>query len=248
MLSFERKQQILDILKQRKTATVEFLSKRLYVSAPTIRRDLAKMEEDGMILRVRGGAALLQGTNHDTPLLIRTSKNREKKLHIANLAQRYISDSSTLFLDSSSTVTVLAEKLERYQNLSIVTNGTATSHLLNETTCAKIFTCGGLIQNKSSIVGSFAVQMVNNFHADVLFFSCCGLSQSSGSTEASENTAAVKKAMLHNAKKKVLLCDSTKIGLEFFCKVCSLSELDAIITDSKPNAAFLQHINVPILY
>ncbi len=248
MLCFERQQQILDILKQRRSATVEFLSKRLYVSAPTIRRDLAQMEEEGMILRVRGGAALLEGTNQDAPLLVRTSKNREKKLHIANIAQRYITDSCTVFLDSSSTVTVLAEKLDRFKNLSIVTNGTATAQLLNETTSAKIFSCGGVIQNKSSIVGPFAVQMVNSFYADVLFLSCCGLSLNCGSTEASEDSAAVKKAMFYNAKKKIMLCDSTKLGLEFFCKVCAVSQLDAIITDEKPDDEFLHNAGIPILF
>lgn len=248
MLSFDRRQQILDILKQRRSATVDFLSRRLYVSAPTIRRDLAQMEEDGMILRVRGGAALLEGTNQDAPLLVRTSKNEEKKLHIANIAQKYVSDSCTLFLDSSSTVTVLAEKLDRFQNLSIVTNGTATIQLLNEASSAKIFSCGGIIQNKSSIVGPHALQMINRFHADILFFSCCGLSTTCGSTEASEDSAAVKKAMFENAKKKIMLCDSTKFGLEFFCKVCSISELDAIITDRKPSDEFLHNSAIPILY
>lgn len=248
MLSFERKQMILDILGQTRTATVDLLCKRLYVSEPTIRRDLAQMEAEGMILRVRGGAALREGINQDAPLLVRTAKNHDKKLRIAELALRYVTDSCTLFLDSSSTVTVLAQKLDQFQNLSVVTNGVATIQVLNEAAHVKVLSCGGVIQNRSSLVGPFAAQVVDSFHADILFFSCCGLSLRCGLTEASEDSAAIKKMMFQNATKKILLCDSTKLGLDFFCKVCRVAELDAVITDTKPDDAFLQGAGVPVLY
>ncbi len=248
MLLYERHQQILDLLKEYRSATVEFLSSRLYTSPATIRRDLNVMAEKGLLTRVRGGAALTEGNNQDAPPLLRVNKEREKKERIARLALPLLRDGSTVFLDSSSTVSALAEKLTSLKGLSVLSNGIATVNLLNEMTTAKVFTCAGVIQNQSSIVGQLSVRTVEKFHADLFFYSCCGLSLRCGATEASEEAAAVKRAMFANADKRVLLCDSTKFGLEFFCKSCDLSQVDILVTDRKPDAAFLQGVSCTVLY
>ena len=115
----------------------------------------------------------------------------------------------------------------------MVTNGIETAGVLNENTSFKIYLCGGLIQNNSSMVGSLAQETLEHFHTDILFFSCCGISAPDLVTEANEETAAMKKLMLRNAKKKILLCDST------FCKSCRAQEIDAIVTSAPPDQALL---------
>lgn len=248
MLSYERHQQILELLKEYRCATVELLSKRLYTSPATIRRDLSVMADKGLVTRVRGGATLTEGNNQDAPPLLRVNKEREKKERIAQLALPLLKDGNTVFLDSSSTVSALAEKFTALRGLSVMSNGVAAINLLNELTTAKVFACAGVVQNQSSIVGQLAVRTVEAFHADLFFFSCCGLSLRCGTTEASEEAAAVKRAMFANANKRVLLCDSTKFGLEFFCKSCELSRVDIIVTDKKPDDAFLQGVSCTVLY
>lgn len=248
MLSYERHQQILNLLKEHRCATVELLSSRLYTSPATIRRDLSVMAEKGLVTRIRGGAALTESTNQDAPPLLRVNKEREKKERIAQLALPLLRDGNTVFLDSSTTVSTLAEKFSSLRGLSVMSNGIAAINLLNEKTSAKVFTCGGVIQNQSSVVGQLAVRTVDAFHADLFFFSCCGLSLRCGTTEASEEAAAVKRAMFRNADKRVLLCDSTKFGLEFFCKSCELSQVDVIVTDRKPEGGFLQGVSCKVLY
>ncbi len=175
MLSFERQQQILELLNLHKCVTVDFLCKQLFASSATIRRDLAEMAEKNLIIRVHGGAALLEGANQDLPLLVRVNKHRDKKEAIAKLALRYIADSSAIFMDSSSTVTFLAEKLGNFRDLSVLTNGIHTMNTLNEQKNTKIFFCGGLIKDDSSVTGASAIDFIGCFHADLFFFSCCGL-------------------------------------------------------------------------
>lgn len=242
MLSFERQQQILDILKEHKCVRVDFLCKKLYASGATIRRDLSEMDEKGLITRVRGGAALIEGTNQDAPLLVRSNENRDKKEYIAQLALRYVHDSATIFMDSSSTVTFLADKLAGFRDLSIVTNGIATMNSLNEYTTAKVFSSGGLIRNNSSFVGQIAIDSIQNFRADIFFFSCCGLSFEGGCTEADEDNAALKKQMWKNAKKRILLCDSTKVNQDYFCKVCDIQDIDLILMDPNPAHSFMKEL------
>jgi DeoR/GlpR family transcriptional regulator of sugar metabolism len=242
MLSYERQNQIIDLLKENQYVTVPFLCKKLYSSSATIRRDLSDMSDKGLLTRVRGGATRIDGINHDTPLFVRSNKNREKKKIIANLALSYIKDSKTIFMDSSSTVSFLAAKLGDFHNLTIITNGIVTSNLLNEQTSAKIFLCGGLIKTNSSIVGQVAIETIQNFRGDILFFSCCGLSPEVGLTEADEDNAVVKKQMMKSAKERILLVDSTKFSEEFFCKTCNIGDVDVIITDQKPSDHFLTHL------
>ncbi len=234
MISFERQEKILGLVRQHECVTVEFLMEHIFASESTIRRDIAEMCEKKMLARVRGGATILEGTNRDTPSMMRFNKNVDKKKYIAAIAKRYIKNSNTLFIDSSSTCAYLARVIDTFQDISVVTNGVHTMNILNEKTTAKVFTCGGQIISNSSITGNSALSMIRGFRADILFFSCVGFSLSGGVTDAVQENADIKREMIHNARKRVLLCDSTKMNQEFFCKVCDADEIDVIITDREP--------------
>jgi len=234
MISFERQAKILALLKQHECVTVDFICERIYASPSTVRRDIARMCEDKLLLRVRGGAAVLEGSGHDAPSLLRFSKNVDKKKKIASLAMRYIKNASTLFLDSSSTTAYLAGHLDSFQDLSVVTNGIQALNTLNERTQAKVFPCGGYILNNSSIVGSEAEKTIRTFRADIAFFSCVGFTLEGGAMDALPENSAIKREMMAHARKRILLCDSTKFGQEYFCKICDTDEIDLVITDAEP--------------
>lgn len=240
MLMNERRSDILAILQQKKFVTVEKLCEMLFSSPATIRRDLAEMSEQGMLLRLRGGAELPEGSNSDMPLPLRFQKEKERKEIIAELTSRYFRDAVTIFMDSSSTVYYLARKLRDYNGRSIITNGLATVNFLNEQTSAKVYCTGGRLLHQSGFVGSYAVEAVGSFCADVLFFSCCGFSVKNGPTEADEENAVIKRAMINNAKRKILLCDSTKFERDYFCRVCKLDFIDKIVTDKRPDESIVR--------
>lgn len=248
MLSAERQEQILELLKEHRRASVEFLSRKLYASAATVRRDLARMDEMKLLRRVRGGAELIDGANRDTPLLVRVNKNRELKEKIASLALRFAQGQRTMFLDSSSTVTVLAERMAEFRNVTAICSGVATFRLLNERSSAELICCGGTVVNNSSLVGYNALRTIESYHADVCFVSCCGISLSCGTTEALEENAAVKRAMCKNSDLRVLLCDSTKFNRNFFCRSCGFGDIDVIVTDRKPDEEFLRNAECKIVY
>lgn len=235
MLMNERREQILTILAQNKFVTVGRLCALLYASPATIRRDLAEMDEQGMLQRLRGGAELLEGSNSDMPLLLRFQKEKEKKEKIAALALRELEESSTVFMDSSSTVFYLARQLREYAGKSVITNGVATANFLNEQTAAQVYCTGGRIFHRSGFVGSHAADAIKDYCADTLFFSCCGFSLKNGPTEAEEENAQIKRTMLRYAKRTVLLCDCTKFSHDYFCRVCALDDIDLVITDKKPD-------------
>lgn len=235
MLNYERQIEILEILTREKCVTVEYLSKKLFTSSATIRRDLTEMERKGQLTRIHGGAALNTGSNAEAPLLLRTKKEQEKKRRIAELALPLLSGCKTVFMDSSSTVAALAQLMTDYQGMSIVTNGILTAEALGDRTENNVYLTGGLLANNYSLVGKAAVDMIHSTSADILFFSCCGFTKT-GTWEASEENATIKAALTEKARKVVLLCDSTKFQNEFFWAAVGLNKIDLIVTDQKPAA------------
>lgn len=247
MVLFERHKQILALLDKNQFCSVENMAKELFTSPATIRRDLSRLEQDGAIHRVRGGAIRIEGRDRDAPPLVRNNKDKDKKEKIARLAQRFVSSGATMFLDSSSTVTEFARLLAPLHELTIMTNGLETLNLLNQTS-ARVLSPGGEIQNRSSFVGQTAIRSICEFHADILFFSCCGLSVQFGSSEATEGTAAIKRAMLDYSAQHIMLCDSSKFDTDYFRRVCSLKEIDAIITDCRPSEKFMNAVPCQVIY
>lgn len=234
MFAYERKQQILDLLKIKKAISVEELCKTLYTSGATIRRDLQDLEKDRLIKRTHGGAVLLEGTSTETPLVLRESENSSQKQLISELAVKHISDGMTLFFDSSSTVSYIIRQLHQFQGLKVITNGIKTASLLSDYKNIKIYCTGGIIRDNSrSLVGHSAQAFIAQFNADVCFMSCRGLSLEKGATDPSDEEAYIKKEYLSNSDKRILLCDTTKIGVNYFCKVAPLHEFDYIITNSR---------------
>lgn len=233
LFAYERKQQILDLLKIKKAISVEELCKTLYTSGATIRRDLQDLEKDGSIKRTHGGAVLLEGNSTEMPLILRETENSKQKQMISELAVKFISDGMTLFFDSSSTVTYMIRQLNAFQGLKVITNGIKTASMLSEYKNIKIYCTGGIIRDNSrSLVGQSALDFIKQFNADVCFMSCRGMSLEKGATDPNDEEAYIKREYLRNSDLRILLCDTTKIGVNYFCKVAPLSEYDQIITNN----------------
>ena len=151
-------------------------------------------------------------------------------------------------MDSSSTVTELAGLMGEFRDKHIMSNGVDTVNILNDFANITVYSTGGVIQNHSSMVGAAAATAISEMYVDIFFFSCCGAAVGKGITEATEQTAIIKRKMLKNAEKKILLADSSKINSTFLCRVCDMSEIDLIITDKCPDEQFLNNAGCEVEY
>lgn len=235
MLAYERKVQILDIIRRNnKVATVEQLCGEIYASGATIRRDLKELEDSKLIRRTHGGAILVEGSTSEDPLVFRENQNSMKKQIIADFALRHVKDGMTLFLDSSSTVFSLARVLDQFNNLKVLTNGLKASLVLSEFKGVKLMCTGGTLrENSKSLVGVAAQEYIGRFNADLAFMSCRGFSLENGVSEASEDECHVKRQFINNSKRSILLCDTSKMYVDFLCKLAPLSSFYEVITEKK---------------
>lgn len=240
MLPLERQNEILRILDERHAVSVEEFCRLLYASGATVRRDLKLLEDSGLLRRSHGGAVRLDGGARDYPLVVRETEHPLSKDDIARKALPLIRDGQTLFMDSSTTVCHLAARLNGFQGLRVITNGLKTIEILAAKEGIEVYGTGGRLRDSArSFVGAQAAAYIGQFHADLFLFSCRGLSPAAGVTEANEEEADVKRALLQHADRAVLLADGSKFGEAFFCRICALSRVDEMITDGEVPPAYI---------
>lgn len=236
MATCDRHDQIISILDQYKTVSVENLAKMVFASPATIRRDLKLLERQGVLKRVRGGASSMKGSTFDLPVYMRTSSNRAEKEAIAQLALRFIDNSSTYFFDSSSTCCFLAQKLLDFSGLTVATNGLEILSILKGHAGVRLVSCGGEMRtNYDEFTGPITLNSISQFYADTFFLSCRAISLKAGATETNSANAAIKKQFKKHSKRCILLCDSSKFDQEFFYRSLEFDEIDYLVTDKKPS-------------
>ncbi len=234
MLPLERRNQILEILSKKQATTVDELCAALYSSGATIRRDLQILESSGLIRRTHGGAVHIDNNTRDFPLTLRENENSAAKEQLAQKALALIKDGQTLFMDSSSTVCHLARRLSGFQSLRVITNGLKTASILAEIGGIEVYSTGGRLRtNAMSFTGNQAMEFVRNFNADMAFISCRGVDPEVGITDSDESEASLKRIYMQNAKHIILMCDSSKLGKRYFCKVGPIESVHKIITNGQ---------------
>ena len=233
MLNREREQEILNILKTTNGfVTVKQLCEALFTSESSIRRDLKSLEERGLVKRSYGGAALVTNFSGISTFSHRTKHNISAKREIARKAAALIKDGDIVFLDQSSTTFYLACELMERSSLTVVTNNVEIMMLLSDS-AVKVISSGGFLsdENRICLIGGDAQKTFENIYADIVFFSVKGVTQDGHVTDCSREEIVVRNAMLKNADRKVLLCDSSKFGIRAPYKQCELEEVDCMITD-----------------
>jgi DeoR/GlpR family transcriptional regulator of sugar metabolism len=236
MFTLERQNQIITILKEKKSVSVVELAKMLFIGQATIRRDLDLLQKQNLIKRTYGGAVLMEGLNVEIPLYVRENDQAVEKESIGENAAKLVHNGDILILDSSSTTYKMIHFLKSKENLTVITNGVKATIALGEILHTKVYcTSGRLRENSLSLVGEQAKKFISNYQAETLFFSCRGITRETGAMDSSDDEAELRKEMIKISKRVVLLFDSTKFDKTAFYKICDFDKIDYIITDKQPN-------------
>lgn len=234
MLVEERQNKILELLKENPNITVKEIAKKLNFSEPTIRRDFTELHSRGLITKKYGGANLnTNPTDKEIPFNLRENEKSSSKLIMGKQVSKYIRDDMIIMLDGSTSAYHIVPYLAKYKNIVVVTSGAKTAVALAERNIHTFCTGGKMIIHSFSYIGKEAEDFVNKITADVLFFSCHGLSLNGEMTDVAYEESYLRRVMFQRCKKKILLCDSSKIGKEYFYSMGNISEIDDIICESK---------------
>jgi DeoR/GlpR family transcriptional regulator of sugar metabolism len=233
MLAVQRREKIMDLLKEDGSAKVLDLAKLFKVTEVTIRQDLEKMEKEGLIIREHGGAYLKNIKDQVQAFSLSHQENLDKKALIARKCLDFIEPGDTIILDSGSTTTEVAKGLKGKKNLTVITNALNIAQILGAEPGIEVIVTGGEFKPPTlSLTGQKAADFFKGLHAQKLFLATAGISLKAGLTYPSISDLVVKKAMIDAAETTYLVADSTKMGKAAFASLGALSLIDFIITDS----------------
>lgn len=235
MIPAERMEEITELLYRKKSVSIKDIAEKIFASPSTIRRDLIDLEKAGVLRRTHGGATLVSTNTSEFSSFVRSQENREKKQITAKLASRFLDNDLSIFMDSSSTVHFLCDHMSDFKNIVIITNSIFIPNTLLNHDEVHVFCSGGVLKPHShSLIGDMSHSFLMNYSPEIAFLSCKAI-DSNGIYEADYQQIKTKEIMIKNAKKKILLVDSTKFNKKAFINVSSLDSIDYIITDKMPS-------------
>ncbi|WP_405520473.1 DeoR/GlpR family DNA-binding transcription regulator [Spirosoma sp. KNUC1025] len=233
MLPNQRREKILELLKEDGSAKVIDLARIFKVTEVTIRQDLEKLEKDGLVTKEHGGAYLKNVEDQVRTFSLGNQENIDKKELIATKCLEFIESGDSIILDSGSTTTEIAKKLRGYKNLTVITNALNIALILGAEPGIEVIMTGGEFKPPTlSLTGQKAADFFKGINVQKLFLATAGISLKSGLTYPSISDLVVKKAMIDAADTTYLVADSTKIGKSAFASLGALSLIDYIITDA----------------
>ena len=229
MLKSERKQLILEELKQHKIVSLEKLVVLLDTSESTVRRDLDELESENKLRRVHGGAELPHSLQEEETIQEKSVKNLQEKKLIAQKASSLIKEKDVIFVDAGSTTAFLIKELEQ-KDITVVTNSIHHAVQLVDKQIPTVIIGGGVKMTTDASIGGVALNQINQLLFDRAFIGMNGVDEGYFTTPDMEE-GAVKRAILENAKQTYVLADSSKIGQSCFAKVAPIKR--AIVITSK---------------
>lgn len=235
MLIAERQQRLLATLRQRKAAQLDELARELDVSASTARRDLDELERQGLVERTHGGAILRETATSAPPgdiaLNRRMGEQVEEKEAIGIAAAALVTPNMTVLLDGGSTVIYAARCIEA-RPIQVVTNSLAIGHLFADDEQVEVMLVGGNLYPRTGVcVGPMATGSLADLHADLCLFSLAGIFENEA-YNINLPMAQVEQVMLQQAAQSILLMDASKFGRKSLVRVCSLDEVDRVVTNT----------------
>jgi DeoR/GlpR family transcriptional regulator of sugar metabolism len=233
MLANQRRDKIIELLKEDGSAKVINLAKLFKVTEVTIRQDLEKLEKDGLLFREHGGAYLKDIEDQVRSVSLSNRDNLDKKERIAQKCLEFIESGDSIILDSGSTTTEIAKKLKGFKNLTVITNALNIAMMLGTEPGIELIVTGGEFKPPTlSLTGQKAADFFQGINVQKLFLATAGISLKAGLTYPSISDIVVKKAMIEAAETTYLVADSTKIGKSSFASLGALSIVNYVITDS----------------
>lgn len=231
----ERLDGILARLASDGSVSVSELTESLDTSPATVRRDLKLLEEQKLLSRSHGGA-IRNGVLYELPVRYRGGQRAEEKGRIADAAAERIADEQIVGLTGGTTTTEIARRL-RGRTLTVVTNAIniASEVVVNET--IRLVVTGGVARPQSyELIGPLADRTLEDLSVDVAFVGVDGIS-ADGATTHDEIEAQTDRKLVERAARVIVVSDSTKIGRAALSRICTLAEVDELITDLGAPAA-----------
>lgn len=241
MWSHERQAKILEKLTaDNKVSTVQ-LAQNFGISRETARRDLIEMEQSGQLRRVHGGAvSTVSDIDPEPPFSQRLVQFAEDKDAIGRTACDLVPEGSTCFIDAGTTTIAFARHLAARGNIRVITNSIEIAQIIARgRDCETLLLGGRPHTDVPATYGEMTLSEIDRFLGDFAVISPVGLHLARGASDYELHEAEIARAMMRRSKECVMLCHSSKIGIESRVGICRIDEIDHLVTDASAEAISL---------
>ena len=238
MLPTQRRQAILAQVREQSAVSAEDLSRQFGVSVETIRRDLRRLGERGLLERVYGGATRPSGRSSEGSFAARSTRHIDRKRAIAALAASLVEPEETVVIDVGTTALEVARALPAGFRGRVLTNSVPAAMELSGRDDIELLLCGGQIRpGDGACSGAHGEAFFAEFYADRAFLGSGGVHPEAGLTDYYPAEVVIRRTIIAHTAKSYVLADSSKLGVIAVRRVCELDKVVAVITDDAENAA-----------
>ncbi|NIF24777.1 DeoR/GlpR transcriptional regulator [Pantoea sp. Tr-811] len=229
----ERRQHILELLRQRERISVEELARSLSTSQETIRRDLTVLSEEGQVTKYHGGASLPPRGEHENAFQTRMNEFSAEKRMVARYAAGLYSPGDSILIDTGTTTLFFARELAKMSRITVITNSLMIAESIGASG-NRVFMIGGEYRPESAQnTGALAMEQIARFNAEHAVVTIGALS-SDGAFDFSIEEAEITRAMIARTRYLTVIADSSKMGKRALFQVFPLDRIDRLIIDRKP--------------
>ncbi|NIZ14914.1 DeoR/GlpR family DNA-binding transcription regulator [Phaeobacter sp. HF9A] len=236
----DRQNEILNLLNTQDRVEVEDLARRFGVSLQTVRTDLRDLSARGQLSRVHGGAVRIASAAN-RGYAERRSLNADGKRAMAAMAAELIPENCSIALNIGTSTEQVARALSGHSGLTVLSNNINIINMMMESDTRELILVGGSIrQSDGAVIGEEAVEFINRYKVDYAVIGASAMDADGAILDHDAREVSVARAILRNARTRVLICDSSKFDRSAPVRICALAELDFVITDRPVPAEFAE--------
>jgi DeoR family transcriptional regulator, aga operon transcriptional repressor len=243
----DRANQILHLLLKKGSSNVDDLATSVGTSPASVRRDLIKLEQRGLVNRSHGGVELAgkltyQPFRFDAAFPLREERFVDEKRRIAVAAAELVLEGDTIALSPGTTTTQVARSLRHREGIHIVTSAVNIGMELSSLPNTKVTLTGGTIRwpGSFSMVGATAFDSISKLYFDKVFMGATGIHPDNGLTVIESDEALILGEMVRHGRQVVAVADASKLGMISTNRVCEVSQIHTIITDNGVDPALAE--------
>ncbi|MDF2960846.1 MAG: DeoR family transcriptional regulator [Paenibacillus sp.] len=222
---------IVEYVRQHQAASVAALAMEFNVHEATIRRDLAEVEQEGLLKRTHGGVIVEQLTKNEPSFNERTNVQLEQKMRIGKMAASLVEDGDHIIIDSGTTTLHIARNLVHLSNITVVTNDINVAAELRDAPGVKVTVTGGELYPSSYMLnGMFTDHVLRSLHVSKAFLGTPAIHPKHGLMHPEAQLVLAKQGMINAAQEVIVVADDTKIGKLSLHIVAPNSAIHTLIT------------------
>jgi DeoR family transcriptional regulator, glycerol-3-phosphate regulon repressor len=226
---------LLNVVKSQGSVTVDELATQLGVTLQTVRRDVQKMAEDGLLARFHGGVRIPSSTTQNIEHQQRESLNADGKARIAKAVAAAVPNNCSLILNIGTTTEAIAKALINHTGLRVITNNLNVASILSVNPACEVIVVGGVVRTRDrGIVGEAAVEFIRQFKVDIAIIGISGIETDGTLRDYDYREVKVSQAIISHAREVWLAADHSKFNRPAMVELARLSQIDKLFTDVRP--------------